>query len=429
VAPMRGALQRALLESTHVAANHIGCKPGTALAASVKSLSRIVSGRGCVLGAGLLALSFGWPNPGRSAVADSANAGLRVTFTGQALIKHDLREVAPEKFKSMGAALQVNRPHVLFTDLEVTIDTGVGTPKRDTQFFHATKPAVIDCLKAWGFNLLALSNNHAWDLGTPGILGTLNEVKKRGLGFAGTGATLAAASAPGYLETSQGRVALISFASGKIAEGAAATPDRAGVNEVRLREETKELDAGDVARVFDSIKAARAAGATLVIAYQHDHYWEPDNRITPEWKRVFARACIDAGADVFVSHGAPMLHGIELHRGRPIFYDLGGLVFHTITAPGYYKPEVWESVIADAEFVAGRLTALRFRPIVMNENGEGEPPSPRFYRTRGAPALATGETGRAILERLARLSAAYGTTFTFSADGSAIVLPTSRSTP
>ncbi len=417
-----------LQESTRVAVNRLGCRTGAALAPEVKSLSRWGNGRGCVLGAGLLALSLGWSNTGRSAEPAPANASLRVSFTGQALIKHDLREATPEKFKAMAAALQTNRPHVLFTDLEVTIDTGVGTAKRDTQFFHATKPAVIDCLKAWGFNLLALSNNHAWDLGAPGILGTLNEVKKRGLGFAGTGATLAAASAPGYLETPLGRVALVSFASGKIAEGAAATPDRAGVNEVRLREETKELDAGDAARIFDSIKTARAAGAALVIAYQHDHYWEPDNRVTPEWKRVFARACIDAGADVFVSHGAPMLHGIELHRGRPIFYDLGGLVFHTITAPGYYKPEVWESVIADAEFVAGRLTALRFRPVVMNENGEGEPPSPQFYRTRGAPAPASGEAARAILERLARLSAAYGTTFTFSADGSAIVLP-SRSTP
>jgi hypothetical protein len=30
-------------------------------------------------------------------------------------------------------------------------------------------PEVLDCLKDMGFNLLSLSNNHAWDLGEAGL--------------------------------------------------------------------------------------------------------------------------------------------------------------------------------------------------------------------------------------------------------------------
>lgn len=37
-------------------------------------------------------------------------------------------------------------------------------------------------------------------------------------------------------------------------------------------------------------------------------------------KRRRARG-IDAGASLYVSHGAPRLHGIEIYRGRPIFYQ------------------------------------------------------------------------------------------------------------
>ncbi len=335
-------------------------------------------------------------------------APLRITFTGQALIKHDMRSVAPGKFAGMRAALATPAADVVFTDLETSIDVGRGRPTRDTQFFHATKPVVADVLKEWGFNLLALANNHAFDLGSDGILGTIEAVRARGFVFAGTGATLAAASAPAVIATPRGRVALVSFASGKIGEGAGATADRAGVNEVRLDEKTGEIEATDAARVFASLRAA-AASAEVVIAYQHDHYWETDNRVTPEWKRRFARACIEAGATAFVSHGAPLLHGIELHRGGVIFYDLGGLVFHTITAPGYYLPEVWESAIANAEFSGGKLTALTLRPVALNESGEGEPPAKRFYETRGAPSLATGAQARAILGRLQKLSAALGT--------------------
>jgi poly-gamma-glutamate capsule biosynthesis protein CapA/YwtB (metallophosphatase superfamily) len=32
---------------------------------------------------------------------------------------------------------------------------------------------------------------------------------------------------------------------------------------------------------------------------------------------------VEAGADVVVMHGAPLLHGVEIFGGKPIFYDLG----------------------------------------------------------------------------------------------------------
>lgn len=349
-------------------------------------------------------------------------APLRIAFTGQALIQHDLRTVAPEKFAAIATALDGH--DVVFTDLETAIMTGDGQKTRDSTFFHAAGPEVIDCLKAWHFNLLALSNNHAYDMGGAGILSAIAEVKQRGFVSAGTGATLDAAAAPAVLATPHGQVALVSFASGKTGEGSAAAPGHPGINEVKLDEKASEIDPTDAARVFAALRAARQS-ADVVIAYQHDHYWEKDNRITPEWKKRFARACIDAGATVFVSHGAPLLHGIEAYHGGVIFYDLGGLVFHTITAPGYYIPEVWESAIAEAEFRGGRLVSLHLRPVSLNEKGEGEPPSPHYYETRGAPMLATGEPAHAILTRLAKLSAALGTSISISGDSATVDLTSS----
>ncbi|MBL9200259.1 MAG: CapA family protein [Opitutaceae bacterium] len=354
--------------------------------------------------------------------ATRAGEPLRLVLAGQALIKHDVRESSPQKFAAIRGLLDAGSADAVFTNLEVAIDNGRGQPTRTTQFFHATKPTVVDALKSWGFNLLSLSNNHAFDLGPDGVLGTIDAVRERGFVHAGTGATLAAAAAPAILTTKRGRVALVSFGSGKLGEGAAATATRAGLNEVRLDEKSREIVREDAERVFAALRAA-ATSAEVVIAYQHDHYWEPDNRVTPAWKRPFAKACIDAGATVFVSHGAPLLHGIELHRGRPIFYDLGGLVFHTITAPGYYLPEVWEGAIARAEFSGGRVTALTLHPIALNERGEGEPPDKRYYETRGVPSPATGAQARAVLERLARLSAAFGTRLSVEGGAARLILP------
>ena len=356
-----------------------------------------------------------------ASVGIAAEGGrLRIALTGQGLMQHDLRTATPEKSTAIAAALAGQ--DVVFTDLETVINSGQGTKTRDSVFFHAGDPAVLDCFKAWHFNLLATSNNHAFDLGAAGILATIEEVRRRDFVFAGTGATLEAASAPAVIKTARGSVALVAFASGKVGDNAVATATKPGLNEVRFDEKSGEIVAEDADRVFAALRAA-AKLADVVIAYQHDHYWEKDNRVTPEWKKRFARACVDAGATLFVSHGAPLLHGIELYRGCPIFYDLGGLVFHTVTAPGYYLPEVWESVIVETEFEGGKLASLHLRAVALNELGEGEPPTPRFYATRGAPSLATGAQAQATLERLARLSAPLGTKISIKGDRAEVSVP------
>jgi poly-gamma-glutamate synthesis protein (capsule biosynthesis protein) len=328
-------------------------------------------------------------------------AALRVTLAGQALMKYPLCD---EPYDGLDAVVaELRGAGTVFTDLEVAISTPrSGAPTRDNEFLHAAPPAVLDCLRAMGFNLLALSNNHAWDLGTEGVLATREEVAAAGFGFAGTGRDVAEAAAPGFVPVGPS-VALVAMATGKIRDGAAATATRAGVNELRFAD--GRLDEADVARNLAALAAARRR-ADCVIAYLHNHQWGDDMRVTAEWSRAFARRCVDAGADVFASHGAPLLHGIEFHRGRPLLHGLGSLVFQSRTAPGHYPPEVWESAIVHCDFAGGRLAALRVVPVALNEVADDPARTPA---TRGRPRLATGLQRQQIVARLAGLSAALGT--------------------
>src|SRR6202030_1853368 len=91
-------------------------------------------------------------------------------------------------------------------------------------------------------------------------------------------------SAPGYLHTPKGTVALVASASGLIAPGGSATVDRPGVNELRVEAGDKENEAtddlpgapgntpnpADAQRVLQSIRDARQH-ADIVIVYQHNH--------------------------------------------------------------------------------------------------------------------------------------------------------------
>jgi poly-gamma-glutamate capsule biosynthesis protein CapA/YwtB (metallophosphatase superfamily) len=326
-----------------------------------------------------------------------------LTVLGQALIQHDLR--ADPTLDLAALAVMFGQADACFTDLETAIRSPQAkAPTREGVFLHAADPVVLDCLRDLSILLLATANNRIWDLGTGGIIGALAELDGRSFTHAGADRNLAAAAGPAYRRTAQGTVALVAVASGAIRDSAAATTTRAGVNELR-RGIGGELDAQDIARILAAIAEA-AAQADVVLAYHHNHILEERGWKTPEWQREFARQCIDAGAALYVSHGAPRLHGIELYRGRPIFYGLGNLIFQTATPEGFYDDAVWQSVIAECRFVGGQFRKMTLTPIRLDAPAIG---GPRDLVTRGRPSIARGAEAAAIFDRLDELSRAFGT--------------------
>jgi poly-gamma-glutamate capsule biosynthesis protein CapA/YwtB (metallophosphatase superfamily) len=327
---------------------------------------------------------------------------LRLLVLGQALIGHDLRAQPWPDFAVL--AEMCRQADACFTDLETAIRSPMAeAATRDGVFLHAADPAVLDCLKALSISLVATANNHVWDLGSGGIVGMLRELEARAIAHAGAGADLAVAAAPAYRSTANGTIGLVATASGSIREVAAATASRAGVNELRLHDEAV-LDANDLARVLDAI--AEAAGrADIVIAYHHNHLLEAGGRQTPSWQRDFAHRCIDTGASLYVSHGAPRLQGIEIYRGHPVFFDLGNFIFQTATEDGFYDADVWQSVVAECRFDRGRFREMILTPVQLNARGIG---GSRDLVTRGRPSIARGAAAAAILDRLEGLSQPYG---------------------
>jgi poly-gamma-glutamate capsule biosynthesis protein CapA/YwtB (metallophosphatase superfamily) len=137
---------------------------------------------------------------------------------------------------------------------------------------------------------------------------------------------------------------------------------------------------------------------------------------------VLAKAAIDAGADAFLGTGVHVLRGIEIYKGRPIFYGLGEF-FRQMDIIGLSgmgggrggeaaagagggesdPPIKYESVLAVSRFERGQLVELRLHPVELTDRGV------RLVH-RGIPRLASPEASRRILARLQKLSAPLGTT-------------------
>ena len=382
------------------------------------------------------------------ACAPAYAADVTITLTGQSMIRSDLRVTAPDAVPRIRPLL---RGDVVFTNFEGAIAEQGQSVTGGGRGFLAPAEA-LDALAALGFNLLALSNNHAFDLAEIGIDNTLREVERRGIAHAGVGTTLEQAASPAYLRVGNMTVALVASASGLIAEGGAARTDGGGVNELRvmagdvLNEAREDLPGApanvpnreDAARILDAIREARAR-ADLVVVYQHNHVFGNKSfstifsegmgeRLAPsQWLIDWTHAEVEAGADVVVMHGAPLLHGVEIFRGKPIFYCLGNFIYNVPPAITYIsEPMSWESVVADLEFEDKTLRSITLRPIALNYVGNGQPDvhsqytSNEFLHTRGLPSAAEGSQARYILERVAEYSKPFGTQLAIG-DGSAAI--------
>src|SRR5690349_21951414 len=124
---------------------------------------------------------------------------LTVTLTGQSMLRSDLRATAPKAVPVIAGLLKGD---VVFTNFEGAIALP-GQSASEGRGFLAP-PEALDAFKAMGFNLLSLSNNHAFDMQATGIRNTIAEANRRQIVHAGIGNTLAEATAPAYLKTPKG---------------------------------------------------------------------------------------------------------------------------------------------------------------------------------------------------------------------------------
>lgn len=399
-----------------------------------------------------------------------------VAVTGQSLIKHDTRSTSNPAFQEVCEILK--KADLAFTNFEGTIAGRYGGWPLKGSFFDCSKPVVLDALQDIGFQALSLSNNHAFDLGPSGILSTLEEVEQRGFLHAGIGRNYQEAAKPGLDWIGQRKIAIVAMDGGPgpdfmyADDAREERPERPGINrlgisqlinvdkttfdELRLVREkvgytqlaltndsqpndpysvneleevcigrtvfrrsedfrrSVKINDGDLAVNLQAISDAAREGG-LVIAYLHHHHWATDWLEVPDWVRSVAKKCIDAGAAAFVSHGAPVLQGMEIYRKRPIFYSLGNFIFHVPSEEGTWRaPEVWESVIGACSFDANNnLTEAVLHPLII---GGEQALSGAAFEQRLVPELAREQNADRILRQFAERSAVFGTSVEISKD-------------
>ena len=244
----------------------------------------------------------------------------------------------------------------------------VGKAMESKIFAFRADPRVVDRLKG-RFDALAVANNHSGDYGKAAFLETLAHLDRAGIPYFGGGRDLTAAHAPQWIEKNGLRIALLAYNEYK-PRAFEAGPDWPGIAW------------SEDSQVKSDIRAARAAGADLVIPFMH-WGWEREPAPT-ERQRQLARLMIDAGADLVVGGHPHVTQGAEYYRGKLIVYSLGNFVFDGFDAPAEKRGWLLRLTL-------GRSGLLAWETVVAQMDADGTPqPQPGAL----SPCGAAGEKRR-----------------------------------
>jgi poly-gamma-glutamate synthesis protein (capsule biosynthesis protein) len=182
------------------------------------------------------------------------------------------------------------------------------------------------------------------------------------------------------------------------------------------------LSRPDLDRIVRSVRNAASYSdftVATIHAHQNQSVLERFHSSTkpPAFLVDLAHQLIDQGAHAFVGHGPHILRGIEIYKGRPIFYGMGeffrqmnwsleaefGLADAAAGGGGDAEGGSLanESILATSRFEDGRLVEVRVHPIDLRVGG------PNSWV--GIPRISPPEIGARILQRVQRLSKELGT--------------------
>jgi poly-gamma-glutamate synthesis protein (capsule biosynthesis protein) len=257
--------------------------------------------------------------------------------------------------------------------------SAAGSPTQGGDSFAAS-PRVRSALRAAGFDLLSLANNHVGDYGDNALRQTLASFDAGKIKTVGAGRDLAAARRPVIIERDGVRVGFLAVDS--IGESPAATRTRAGTNRLNMPPRTGPLNRSHLRRITADIRALDTRVDAVVVL---THWGTQYTHRAESSQRSAARAFADAGADLVIGGHPHWVQGYEMAGSAVVVHSLGNFIFDMD-----FQTKTREGIFLEVVMWDGTVKAVE--------------PVPYVIDNAFTPRLVRGDRARGILADLWRSS-------------------------
>jgi poly-gamma-glutamate capsule biosynthesis protein CapA/YwtB (metallophosphatase superfamily) len=216
-------------------------------------------------------------------------------------------------------------------------------------------------------------------------------------------------------------------------------------------EHSFDMNPNDLKQILTQIRTAKQASDMVMLnmhwhqnRYDFQHY--SYDHFPADFEIKFAHDAIDQGVDMFVAQGVHTIKGVEIYKGKPIFYGTSNFIFQSAIMPqskgllrkpdgqpypeqpkmrrfhgsddkpadpnaivgehevqGFWqlKPNL-EAILVESHFDGGKLSEVRIYPVDLGQ-------TPRPGSQVGIPRTPTPEVARKILDEIVEYSKPFGT--------------------
>lgn len=253
---------------------------------------------------------------------------------------------------------------IVFGNLEAPITPGRKINTDELSF--RIDPGMEKALAESNFSVLSLANNHSFNFGEEGLADTFEYLGQAGILYSGAGSDEARAYAPAVIQSGSMKFAFLSYAQPNFVPSsfkAGSGPVVAVMDEERMKQAVS--------------RAKQTADFVIVSMHAGSEYADEPG----EEQKQFARAAIDAGADLVIGHHPHVVQTAEEYKDKYIFYSLGNLIFDQM-----WSAETRQGLVLRAVFNKEGLKKIELLPVLIQD----------FCQ----PEILFGSEAQEILERL-----------------------------
>lgn len=252
---------------------------------------------------------------------------ITLVFTGDVGPK---RENAEEVFDLTRSFLQDG--DITFGQLESCLSLD-GTQQLHMGLGSIGHPRNAKILADAGYDVMSFASNHSLDYSEVALMDTLNLMRENNVEIIGAGKDIEEARRPAIFKILDTRVGFLAYCS-VVPHGFEAGEKKAGVAPMKASTAYEQVDwqpgtspriitkafPDDLDAMGRDIKNLRKEVDILVVSLHWGIHFVPS--VIAMYQYEVGHAAIDAGADIIIGTHAHILKGIEVYKGKVIFFSL-----------------------------------------------------------------------------------------------------------